>query len=437
VSIEIITIIMLGALVLALFLGLPVAFTLGGLGALFTILFWGPEKIYLIVFSAWSVGMNFLFVCIPLFIFMGYIIESSGMAENLYTMMHRWAGPLRGGLAMGTVGICTAFAAMAGISGAATVTMGVTALPSLLKRSYDKSIALGCILSGGALGILIPPSLMMILYGALSGVSVGKLFIGGILPGLLLSGMFIIYIGIKCGLNPKLGPPLPPEDRASWRLKLVSVRAVILPILIAVGILGSIYTGMATPTEAAGVGVFGALAAALIYRRFNRKMLTRACRESYKTIMMIYWIVIGATIFSQLYDAVGGATFVTGVLVALPIGKFGILVGIMLIIFVLGMFMDPGCIVIITTPIFVPVVEALGLDLLWFGILFTVNLEMSYLTPPVGMNLFMLKGVSPPDVTMRDMYRAAIPFVILQAIGLAVIITFPEIALWLPSLMGK
>jgi tripartite ATP-independent transporter DctM subunit len=436
-SIEVITVIMLGSLVLALFLGLPVAFTLGGLGALFTVLFWGPEKIYLIVFSAWSVGVNFLFVCIPLFVFMGYIIESSGIAEDLYTMMHRWVGPLKGGLAMGTVGICTAFAAMAGTSGAGTVTMGVTALPSLLKRGYDKSIALGCILSGGALGILIPPSVMMILYGALSGVSVGKLFMGGVFPGLLLSGMFVIYIGIRCGLNPKLGPSLPPQERASWKLKLASVRAVILPILIAVGVLGSIYTGMATPTEAAAVGVVGALAATLIYRRFNRKMLTQACQESYKTILMVYWIIIGATIFSQLYDAVGGATFVTGLLLALHIGKFGILIGIMLIIFVMGMFMDPGCIVMITTPIFVPVVEALGLDLLWFGILFTVNLEMSYLTPPIGMNLFMLKGVSPPDVTMRDMYRAAIPFAILQAAGLAVIIMFPEIALWLPGLMSK
>jgi len=265
-GIELVTMLLIGCLLLLLALGLPVAFSLGSIALLFTILFWSPEATYMAASYVFGVMDNFVLVAAPLFIFMGCILETSGIADDLYTMMHRWMGPLRGGLAMGTVGICTVFAAMAGISAAGTVTMGTVALPAMLKRKYDKSIAVGGILAGGALGILIPPSLIMILYGALTGVSVGRLFMGGVFPGLVLSAMFIIYIGVRCLTRSELGPPLAPEERANWRLKLVSIRAVVLPIILMVAVLGSIYTGVATPTEAAAVGVFGAAISAIVYR---------------------------------------------------------------------------------------------------------------------------------------------------------------------------
>lgn len=431
------TALLFGTLVLFLFSGLPIAFALGGVAMVFTLLLWGPNALYVIASSAFGTMNNFLLEAVPLFIFMGYVLQTSGIANDLYTMMHRWMGPLRGGLAMGTVVICTVFAAMAGISGAATVTMGVVALPAMLSRGYNKSIALGCIAAGGALGILIPPSLIMILYGSLTGVSVGRLFIGGVFPGLLLSGLFIIYIGVRCVLQKEAGPPLPPEDRVGWGIKLVSLRAVILPILIIVMVLGTIYMGVATPTEAAGMGAFGSLIAAAIYRKLSWQNLTTALQGSLRISAMCLWIVIGAFCFCSIYSASGGSKFVTEVLAGLPVNRYVVLIGMQAILLFLGMFLDPIGIIMIATPVFLPVIEALGFDPLWFGILFTMNLEMAYLTPPLGFNLFYLKGVAPPEVTMGDIYRSITPFVAVQAIGLALVIIFPQIALWLPTMMMK
>jgi len=426
-----------GTLVVFLFAGLPVAFSLGGVAMLYILLLWGSKALYVIASSAFGVMNSFLLLACPLFIFMGHILQTSGIADELYTMMHRWMGPLRGGLAIGTVVICTIFAAMAGISGAATVTMGVIALPAMLSRGYNKSIALGCIAAGGALGILIPPSLIMIVYGAISGVSVGRLFMGGVLPGLLLSILFIAYIGVRCFFQKEAGPPLAPEDRPSWRVKFISLKAVILPVLIILMVLGTIYTGMATPTEAAGMGAFGSLIAAAIYRKLTWQGLKDAMQGSLKTSAMVMWIVIGAFCFCSIYSASGGAKFATETLAALPVNRYVILVGMQLIIFFLGMFLDPMGIILIATPVFLPVIEGIGFDPLWFGILLTINLEMAYLTPPLGFNLFYLKGVAPAGVTMMDIYRSIIPFVLLQAIGLALVIIFPQIAMWLPSTMMK
>lgn len=429
------TALLFGTLVLFLFSGLPIAFALGGVAMVFTLLLWGPNALYVIASSAFGTMNNFLLEAVPLFIFMGYVLQTSGIADDLYTMMHRWMGSLKGGLAMGTVVICTVFAAMAGISGAATVTMGVVALPAMLSRGYNKSVALGCIAAGGALGILIPPSLIMILYGSLTGVSVGRLFIGGVFPGLLLSGLFIIYIGVRCVLQKEAGPPLPPEDRVGWGIKLVSLRAVILPMLIIVMVLGTIYMGVATPTEAAGMGAFGSLIAAAVYRKLSWQNLTTALQGSLRISAMCLWIVIGAFCFCSIYSASGGSKFVTEVLAGLPVNRYVVLIGMQVILLFLGMFLDPIGIIMIATPVFLPVIEALGFNPLWFGILFTMNLEMAYLTPPLGFNLFYLKGVAPPEVTMGDIYRSIAPFVVLQAIGLALVIILPQIALWLPSMM--
>lgn len=436
-SVAAVTVLFFGVLIIFLILGLPIAFSLGGVAMLFSLLMWGPASLYQVASAVWGTGNDWLFVCIPLFIFMGTVLQFSGVADDLYTMMHRWMGPIKGGLAMGTILMSTIFAAMAGISGGACVTLGLIALPAMLKRGYHKNIALGSIAAGAALGILIPPSLMMILYGAITGVSIGKLFAGGILPGILLSVLFLIYIGIRCIINPRIGPTLPLEERSSWKMKLISLKAVLLPLLIILAVLGSIYTGAATPTEAAGVGALGALVSSVIYRRLNWQRLREASLSALKLSALIMWIVIGATCYRSVYSAIGGPEFVQEALMALPVGRYTILIGIQVIIFFLGMFVDPAGIVMIATPIFMPVVQELGFNPLWFGILFCMNLEMAYLTPPLGLNLFYLKGVAPPEIGLSDIYRSVVPFVIIQAIGLALIILFPQIALWLPSLMGR
>lgn len=436
-DVGLLTLLFFSCLMLLLFLGLPIAFSIGSVALIFCLFLWGPEALYQIASAAWGTGNDWLFVCIPLFIYMGTILQESGIAEDLYEMMYRWMGPLRGGLAIGTIVVCTIFAAMAGVSGAACVTMGVVALPAMLSRNYDKSIALGSIAAGGALGILIPPSLIMILYGSMTGVSVGKLFAAGIIPGIMLAVIFIAYIALKSALRPQTGPPLPKTDRVSFKEKLISLKAVFLPLMIILLVLGSIYLGVATPTEAAGFGALGALISTIVHRRLTWRTFERATMQAFRLNAMVMWIVIGATCYRSVYAAMGGQDFIQDLLTNLPMGKYAVLIGIQFIIFLMGMFLDPAGLVMIATPIFVPVIQAADIDLIWFGILFVMNLEMSYLTPPLGMNLFYLRGVAPAGISMGNIYRSIVPFVALQAMGLIIILMFPFIATWLPSLLNK
>ena len=434
-SIELITVLLFGALILFLALGLPLAFVLGGVGVVGSYLLWGDRGLYLITTQAYASMGKFTLLAIPLFIFMSMILERAGVADDLYTLMHRWMGPVPGGLAIGTVIICTIFAAMAGISGAATVSMGIIALPAMLSRGYDKTIAMGCISGGGALGILIPPSVPMILYATLTGVSIGGLFAGGILPGLLLAALFIIYIGVRCHFQPNLGPPLPVEERVSWREKFISLRAVLLPIMIIIMVLGSIYVGVCTATEASALGCVGAIISAVVYRKLNWTLIKEACFRTAALTALIIWILIGAYGFTAVYTGTGAHVLMEHIMMSIPGGRWAILITMQTIFFILGCILDPVGIIMICTPVFVPVITALGFDPLWFGVLFVMNMEMGYLTPPFGFNLFYMKAIVPPDITMGDIYRSIVPFVILQGIGLAIVIVFPEIALWLPKLM--
>ncbi|MGB9698054.1 MAG: TRAP transporter large permease [Thermodesulfobacteriota bacterium] len=434
-SIELITILLFGALILFLALGLPLAFVLGGVGVVGCYFLWGSKGLFMAAAQAYGAMGKFTLLAIPLFIFMAMILERAGVADDLYTMMHRWMGPLRGGLAIGTVLICTIFAAMAGISGAATVSMGVIALPAMLKRGYDKIIAMGCISGGGALGILIPPSVPMILYATLTGESIGGLFAGGVFPGILLSILFILYIAIRCFLQPNLGPALPKEERASWKEKFVSLRAVILPIMIIIMVLGSIYSGVCTATEAAALGCLGAFISAAVYRKLNWTLVREACYRTANLTAMIIWILIGAYCFTSVYTGTGAHELMEKILLSIPGGKYAILITIQAVFFVLGCILDPAGIIMICTPVFIPVIKSLGFDPLWFGVLFIMNMEMGYLTPPFGFNLFYMKAIAPPGITMSDIYRSIVPFVALQALGLAIVIIFPEIALWFPRVV--
>ncbi len=369
------TIILFGLLILFLALGLPLAFTLGGVAMIGCLLLWGPSGFMIMAAQTYATMIKFTLLAIPLFIFMAMLLEKAGVADDLYTMMHRWMGPLRGGLASGTVIICAVFAAMSGISGAATVSMGIIALPEMLKRNYDKKIAIGCISAGGALGILIPPSVLMILYGMLTGVSIGRLFMGGVFPGLLLAGLFIIYITIRCWHNKELGPAIPAEERASWKEKLTSLRAIGLPLLVISMVLGGIYLGVCTPSEAAAVGVLGAVISAIVYHRLSLTLIKEATYRTASLAGMIIWILMGAYCFTAIYQASGASELLEGMLLAIPGGRYAILVAIQFTFLLLGMILDPVGIIMICSPVFVPVIIALGFNPLWFGILFHYTLD--------------------------------------------------------------
>lgn len=429
------TLILFVALVVLLLTGLPLAFVLGSIAVIFTYFLWGPHALMAIPANTLGVMQNFILSAIPLFIFMGLVLQKSGLAGELYDTVHKWAGGLRGGLAMGTVIICMLFAAMTGTSGGATVTMGVIALPSMLERQYNKNIVIGSIAAGGALGILIPPSVLMIVYALFANESVGALFAAGVFPGLLMGGVFIAYIAVKCFFQKEIGPSIPPHERPTWSEKLIALRAVVLPIVLIFTVLGTIFFGVATPTEAAAIGALGALICAAMSGSLNWNIFKESSYETLRLSCMVVWIIIGGSCFAALYTAIGAVEFLKEIINALPVSKYVILLGIQVSFLILGMLMDPGAIIMICTPIFVPLIKSLGFDPVWFGILFIMNMEMGYLTPPFGFNLFYMKAIVPPSVRMTDIYKAIIPFVLLQALCLFIIIVFPQIALWLPKMV--
>lgn len=432
-----ITALIFGSIVVGLISGLPLVFVLGGVAVVCIYFFLGPASLMMASATAFGVMDNFILTALPLFIFMGILLQHSGIAESLYEMIYKWIGGVRGGLAVGTVVICTIFAAMSGISGAATVTMGVIALPSMMKHDYGKEICVGCISAGGALGILIPPSVLMIVYGVFAGESIGALFAGGVFPGLVLAGMFVVYILIRCQLNPDIGPAIPVEERASWNEKFRSLWAVVPPILLIIAVLGAIFKGVATPTEAAAIGALGALLCALFSKKLTWKVLKTASYSTLDLSCMIIWIIIAGSCLTAIYTAVGAVDFMQEVVNALPVSRYIILIGIQITLLFLGMILDPGGIIMICTPVFVPLIKSLGFDPVWFGVLFIVNMEMAYLTPPFGFNLFYMKAIVPPSVSMGDIYKSVAPFVAIQLLCLVLLILFPQLVLWLPSIVIK
>lgn len=432
-SIEVLTLLFFGSLLLFLFLGVSLAFVLGGVSVVFLYFTWGADSFYMVASQMWGTMESFTLVAIPLYVMMAMLLERTGVAKDLYHMMFLWGGGIRGGLAIGTLGICALFAAMSGISGAAVVAMGTIALPSMLERGYDKKMALGCINTGGSWGVLVPPSVLMILYSLITGVSVGKMFVAGLLPGLLLMVLVTAYVIIRCWLQPELAPAIPKDQRPSWKEKIDALKAVILPIMIVVMVLGSIMLGLATPTEAAAIGVLGALVSAAVYRKLSFNLMHEASIRTFKLTGMIAWILFGAHAFSAAYQGMGAQALIESLMTYIPGGPWGIIIFMMLIVFLLGMVLDPVGIMMITLPVFVPIVVSLGFDPIWFGILFVINMEIGYMTPPFGFNLFYLKGVVPPDITMRDIYTSIIPYVIVSLVGLALVMIFPEIATYLPN----
>ncbi|HQL02160.1 MAG: Sialic acid TRAP transporter permease protein SiaT [Synergistetes bacterium ADurb.Bin155] len=430
-----ISILLFGGMFFLLSLGLPVAFVLGGLATLFTAVFWGPESLFIVVARTFAMMQTTTLVAAPLFVLMATVLERSGVAEDLFEVMYRWIGSIKGGLAVGTVLACTIIAAMSGIASTGVVMMGVMALPAMLKRGYDKRLATGCILAGGVLGPLIPPSISLVLYGTIAKVSIGALFAGGMGAGILCSFLIIAYILIRCYINPELGPPIPPEERFDLKAKVASLKGVILPLLLIGAVLGSIYSGIATPTEAAAVGALGAFICSAIHRRLNWKLISDVAKSTIQVQGFIMWILFSAQAFASVYMGLGAATLVTRLVETYEIGWWTMLISIQVVWFLLGCVIDAWSILMITLPILMPLIPIYGFDPVWLGVLYAVNTQTGYLTPPFGAMLFMMKGIAPKSVTMRDIYNSITPFVITQLVCLALCIVFPAVITWLPRLL--
>jgi len=435
---SLVTLLLFVFLMIGLISGLSVGFVLGAIGVLFAVFLWGPHSLGVIPSLIFGKGMlSFGLIAIPLFILMGAILQESGMADGLFAAIHYWGGRLRGGLAVAAVLVCTLFAAMTGIGGTGTVTMGLIALPAMLSRNYDRKLALGSIAAAGALGILIPPSIIMIIYGMICQVSIGKLYAGGILPGFLLSILYISYILIRCKINPELGPILEGGEKITWGQKLRATRNIMPSLLLILAVLGSIFSGVCTPTEGSAIGAIGSLVCMAFYGGVKWEAFKRASLVAVRLSAMVMWIIFGAYAFATVYTALGAPDFIQSVVKTMPIGYWGIFALIQGMYFILGMLLDPGAIVMITAPITMSVCAAIGFDEIWFGVIFVMNMQMAYISPPFGYNLFYIKSIS-PDTPIREVYQAIIPFIILQGIGLIVVCIFPEIALWPANLLfGK
>ncbi len=433
-SIEILTILLVASIFLLFATGLPIAFSMATIAVVLGFFLWGPQSLALAAQSCFGPMSSWVLVALPLFILMGFILAESGIADVMFGMVHMWMGRLSGGLAIGTVIVCVFMGAMVGIVGAGVMTMAVIALPPMLERRYNKHLALGSIMAGGSLGTVIPPSVSMIIYAAITKVSVGRMFAGGVIPGLVLATLYIIYIGIRGFLNPEMAPALPPEMRSTLWEKVVALRAVVLPIILIFSVLGSIFLGVATPTEASAVGCVGAVLCAVVYRKFSWRMMNNACFRTMKLFAISMWIYIGASYFSSFYLCMGAGELVKSTVLAANLSPLLIILLMQFSLIILGALMDDYAVILLAAPLYAPVIVALGFDPIWFGILFILNMQMAVLTPPYGFALFYMRGVR-PDMSMVDLYKSVIPFVPLQATCLVLVMLFPRLALLLPELL--
>lgn len=417
-------------------LGVPVSFALLGISTLLLVVFYGPTQLFILIGSFTNMIQNEVLLSIPFFILMASFLQLSGIGSDIYETMNKWLGSLKGGLAMATVAATALIAAMSGVAATGTISMGLIALPEMLKRGYNKILAAGPIMAGGALGPIIPPSTVMIIAGAYSGVSTGKLFIGGVLPGILLALAFILYIAVKCHLQPKLAPVIPKEERPNLKEKLISLSKVIAPLMIIILVLGSIYAGIATPTEAAGVGAFAAFTYTIIKRRLSFEGLKNAAWQTTVSSVMLLWIMFGGSAYSSLVNITRMGESISSFVNMINLGPTGLLFAIIVIVAILGMFIEATAIIMITVPIFVPLVNMVGLDLFFVMLIYCITICFGMLTPPFGVNIFYLKGVTPEGITLGDLYKAALPYcVIIFVMILIFAFIMPDLLMWLPNRM--
>jgi tripartite ATP-independent transporter DctM subunit len=430
------TLLILAVMIGLMLTGMPLAWVLLTIACGCTVLWMGPAGLPLVGSRVFGFVQEYVFVAVPLFVLMACIMERSGVAKDLYNAMYIFSGNLPGGVAMQTVVVAMIMAAMTGIIGGEIVLLGLIALPQMLRLGYDKKLAIGTICAGGSLGTMIPPSVVLIVYGLTASVSIGDLFKAAFIPGILMGCLYIAYILIRCRLDPSLGPPAPAEERnIPLAQKLAMLKGLVLPMLIIFWVLGSIYFGIAAVTEAAGVGVVGAIVSAAIRGELNWKMMRESLVQTMETVGILIWLTFGAFAFIGIYNIMGGTNFVRQMITGLPVAPIVIILIMMAILLVLGCLIDWIGICLLTMPIFVPIIKDLGYDPVWFGILFCMNMQVSYLSPPFGPACFYLKGVAPPDITLQQIFSSIWPFMGLQITALLIVLFFPEVALFLPRLL--
>ncbi len=419
-------------LFLLLMTGLPITFTLFFVSIVFSWMLWGGGGLSILTTSIWGTMNSFTLIAVVLFVYMALILQKTRVVEDIYDTCYKWSGGLRGGLAIATIVVGAILGAVSGVVAAGVIGLGLIGLPQMLKYKYDLKLSLGSVMAGGTLGQLIPPSATMVVYGAATGVSIGGLFAGGITCGIFLSLMYILYILFRALINRKLCPSLPPEARASWKEKFLSIKGVIAPVVLMILVLGSILSGIATPTEAAGFGVAGAWGIGLYKRRLQWKMVTDSAWETLEITAMVGWIVAGASAFSAVFSGVGGNQLVMELAANLPGGRWGVLIAAIAFVFFLGMFLEPTAMIMLAAPILSPLLTRMGFDPLWWGLVFMLLLQIAYISPPFGFSLFYLKSVTPPDVSTGEIFLSSLPFIAVQLFTIMLVIFFPEIAVWLP-----
>ncbi len=433
---EMIALLMFSSMMLMLMTGQRVFGAIGAVAVIAALLLWGDGGSEMAFSAAMKLMKWYPLLTLPLFIYMGFMLSESGIANDLYEMFHVWFGPLKGGLAIGTIVLMVAVSAMNGLSVAGMAIGASIALPELLRRGYDKIMVTGVIQAGSSLGILVPPSVVLVLYGMIARQPVGQLWLAGAIPGLMMAGMFILYIAIRCHFQPQLGPALPPEERdVPLRDKLRLLRAGILPLAIFFCMTGLFLMGITSLVESAAVGALAATVAALLKRRLSAQVMEETLRKTLAISCMFMWIILAALCFGAVFDGLGAVRAIEGFFLdQLGLGPWQVLILMQLSFLLMGTFLDDTAMLVIVAPLYVPLVAALGFDLVWYGVLYTITCQIAYMTPPFGYNLFLMRAMAPPEIGLKDIYISIIPFVLIMTLALALVMIFPQIALWLPQL---
>ncbi len=434
-SYEAIAIIMFGSMLLMLLTGQRVFAAIGIVSTAAALLLWGDGGVEMPFTAAFKLFKWYPLLTLPLFIYMGYILSESGIADDLYRMFHVWFGGLKGGLAVGTIGLMVVISAMNGLSVAGMAIGATIALPEMLRRGYDKIMITGVVQAGSSLGILVPPSVVLVLYGMIARESVGKLWLAGAIPGLMMAALFIIYIVIRCRVQTHLGPTVSEKERdMPMREKLLLLRAGITPFVIFFFMTGLFVMGITSLVESSAVGATAATLAALVKRRLNRKVMEETIRKTLGVSCMFMWIILAALCFGAVFDGIGAARAIETLFITnWNLSPWEVLIMMQLSYLFMGMFLDDTAMLVIVAPLYVPLVKILGFDPIWYGVLYTITCQIAYMTPPFGYNLFLMRAMAPPEITLTDIYRSIFPFVLVMVVALTLVMVFPQIALWLPE----
>ncbi len=435
-SYELIALTMFSTMLVLLLTGQRVFGAIGFVAVVAALALWGDGGSEMAFSAAMKLMKWYPLLTLPMFIYMGYMLSESGIADDLYRMFHVWSGPLNGGLAIGTIGLMVVISAMNGLSVAGMAIGATIALPELLRRGYDKVMVTGVIQAGSSLGILVPPSVVLVLYGMIARQPVGQLWLAGLIPGLMMAALFVVYIVVRCRLQPHLGPALPPEEReVGWGEKLRLLQAGILPLLIFFAMTGLFLMGKTNLTESSAVGATAATLAALVKRRLTWKVMEDTVRKTLAVSCMFMWIIMAALCFGAVFDGLGAVKAIEAFFIdRMGLGPWEVLIMMQLSYILMGMFLDDTAMLVIVAPLYVPLVGELGFDLVWYGVLYTITCQIAYMTPPFGYNLFLMRAMAPPEITLVDIYRSIVPFVAVMVLGLALVTAFPQIALWLPQM---